>query len=119
MENTVNDIKFHTELREKARSVVNFKMHRTIFILANILIWLVSASLYYAFSLTWLWSIFPTGIWLIILIFHYLWVFRWNSDRLEKEYQRLLQQMEKKQKEQENSVEIIEPDVENQKSNIL
>lgn len=105
MENTVNDIKFHTELREKARSVVNFKMHRTIFILANILIWLVSALLFYAFSLTWLWSIFPTGIWLIILIFHYLWVFRWNNDRVEKEYQRLLKQMESKQNLQQNSVE--------------
>jgi L-asparagine transporter-like permease len=114
MENNRSELKLHTELREKARSNVNFKMHRTIFFLANILIWLVSALLYYAFSLTWLWAIFPTAIWLIILIFHYLWVFRWNKDRVEKEYQKLLKEFEKKEAGVQNPLESPRSEKENQ-----
>ena len=96
MNPTAEDFKQHEELREKARAIANFKMHRTIFILANLLIWLVSALLYFAFQLTWWWAFFPTAIWAVILVFHYLWVFRWNKDRVEKEYVKLLKEMEKK-----------------------
>lgn len=88
--------KYHDELREKARSIVNFKTHRTIFILANVLIWLVSMFLYFAFEFTWIWAIFPTAIWAVILAFHYLWIFRWNNDRIEKEYQKLLKKTQHK-----------------------
>jgi len=91
------DFKLHEELREKARAITNFKMHRTVFFLANILIWLVSAFLFYAFKTTWMWAIFPTAIWGVILIFHYFWTFKWNKDRVEKEYQKLLKSLEKRQ----------------------
>jgi len=100
---TTGDYKLHEELREKARAIANFKMHRTIFILANLLIWLVSALLYFAFQLTWWWAFFPTAIWLVILTFHYLWVFRWNKDRVEKEYIKLLKEIEKKNAVHTNS----------------
>jgi MFS superfamily sulfate permease-like transporter len=99
----IGDYKLHEELREKARAIANFKMHRTIFILANVLIWLVSALLYFAFQLTWWWAFFPTAIWLVILTFHYLWVFRWNKDRVEKEYIKLLKEIEKKKAIQQDS----------------
>ncbi len=92
------EYKYHEQLREKARSIVNFKMHRTVFLLANILIWLVNMFLYFAFQLTWVWAIFPTSIWAVILIFHYFWVFKWNNDRIENEYQKLLRKGSKTDK---------------------
>jgi L-asparagine transporter-like permease len=97
MNNSLADSKFHEDLRDKARSIVSYKMHRTVFILANVLIWLICIFLYYAFKVTWVWAIFPTAIWTVILVFHHLWVFKWNKDRVEKEYQKLLSKIEKKQ----------------------
>lgn len=94
MNTNIIDLRLKDEMREKARAIVNFKMHRTVFILANVLIWLVSAFLQFAFQVTWLWAIFPTAIWGVILAFHYLWVFQWSKDRVEKEYQKLLKKYE-------------------------
>ena len=114
MNNITEEYQRDAQLREKARVIVNFKMHRSVFLLANLLIWLVSALLFFAFELLWEWAIFPTAIWLIILIFHYLWVFRWNKDRVEKVYQELKKDKEKKDAGDLNPLEVPESKKENQ-----
>ncbi len=96
MNNTQSDGKLNQELWEKARAVANYKMHCIIFILANAFLWLVSIFLSFAFKVTWLWAIFPTAIWVIILIFQYYWIFKWNKIHIQKEYDKLLNKTEKK-----------------------
>jgi len=96
------------KLRERARSLVNFKVHFIVFILSNLLIWIIWLFLFYAFQVSQLWAVFPTMIWLILLIFHYLWVYRWNATQVEKEYNRLVKKMiaeknEKNKQEKNNN----------------
>lgn len=102
---TAQEQKRHDELIEKARSIVNFRMHRTIYFLSNILIWLVSIFLYFAFEVTWVWAIFPSSIWLVILIFHYLYLFKWNHDQVEKEYQKLVLKAKKAEEKSEQEIQ--------------
>ena len=115
MQNEQNDYRLHEELREKARAIANFKMHLTVFILANVLIWLVGIFFHYVNIAIWYWAVFPTGIWSVIVIFHYLWVFKWNKDRVEKEYKKLLEKMQKESGEKESEITSPAANSENQK----
>ncbi len=84
------------KLRERARSLVYFKNHLIIFILANIFIWIVWFFWYYIINKEIkLWAAFPTLIWFIIIIFHYLWVYKWTATQFEKKYNKLVKQMTK------------------------
>ncbi len=77
------------ELMKAAKARVTFKTHFMIFIMGNILIWLVWLMMYYIFIVTFPWALFPTVGWGVGLAFHYFIVFKWNEKWVEKEYQRL------------------------------
>jgi energy-coupling factor transporter transmembrane protein EcfT len=88
------------EIRKEARSIVNFKIHFTIFILSNVFIWVLSIFLYYYFQTSFIWSVFPTLIWLTIIIFHYFYVYKWNKKQIEKQYIKLVEKLEENNKEE-------------------
>ncbi|MBN2728586.1 MAG: 2TM domain-containing protein [Bacteroidales bacterium] len=77
------------ELMKAAKARVAFKTHFMIFIMGNILIWLIWLMMYYVFEVTFPWALFPTIGWGVGLAFHFFIVFKWNEKWVEKEYQRL------------------------------
>lgn len=77
-------------LMKVARDRVSFKAHLTIFVLGNVMIWLLWIMLYYIFSVTFPWALFPTLCWGVALAYHYFKVYKWNEKWVEQEYQRLL-----------------------------
>lgn len=88
MENTTPN----PTLMKVARERVNFKAHLIIFILGNVLLWLLWILLYYIFSVTFPWALFPTLIWGVALLYHYFVVYKWNEKWIAKEYNKLLEE---------------------------
>jgi small-conductance mechanosensitive channel len=84
------------ELMKQARRRVNFKAHLVIFMLGNILLWILYALFYYLFNFIFPWAIFPTSIWFVVLILHYFIAFKWNDKWVDREYQKLLEEQRKK-----------------------
>jgi hypothetical protein len=80
------------ELLKMARSRVNFKAHFIIFILGNVMLWLLWIMLYYIFNVGFPWALFPTLGWGIALLFHYFKVFKWNEKWVEQEYSKLIEE---------------------------
>lgn len=81
------------ELLKKAKMIVNFKIHLTIFILGLIFFILLDILFYLLFDFSLLWIIFPIGIWLIFLIFHYYYAYKWNETMIQKELEKLKQKI--------------------------
>lgn len=104
-------------LYKKASQRAGFKIHLAIFILGNLLLWVLwyflirggqdatSAKITNVF-------IFISIIWLIVLIFHYLFVYQWNKAMVEKELGKLKRELKEKEEElkklKEESTEIID-----------
>ncbi len=82
---------YNKEIYKKAKKRVAFKAHLTVYILVNILFWLLWLFVSYGqeekFPLPW--PVFPTVAWGIAIIFHYLFVFKWSSNLVEKEYNKI------------------------------
>ncbi len=75
----------------KAKKRVAFKTHLTIYILTNILLWLLWVFVSYGkddFILPW--AVLPTIGWGVAVIFHYLYAFKWNASLIDKEYEKLI-----------------------------
>ena len=72
----MENLEKNPQILKKAKARVNFKIHLVIYILTNILFWLL-----WVFGVSFSeneklpWPIFTTGTWGVILIFHYLIVF--------------------------------------------
>lgn len=76
---------------KKAKKRVAFKTHLTIYLLANILFWLLWIFVSYGkddFILPW--AVLPTLGWGVAVVFHYLYAFKWNANLVEKEYEKLI-----------------------------
>lgn len=92
-------------LVKKAQKRVNFRIHCWIYILVNLFLWLLwffifrntgcDNSLDNAIFLKCV--IFTTLTWLLILIAHYLIVFKWNKTLVEKELVKLQKDIAAKQ----------------------
>ncbi|MEI6347716.1 MAG: 2TM domain-containing protein [Bacteroidota bacterium] len=77
---------------KKAKRSVGFKSHFTIYILVNILFWLLWIFISYGdtdkFPLPW--PVLPTVGWGVAIVFHYLYAFKWSSNLIDKEYEKLI-----------------------------
>ncbi len=92
----------NNEIIKKARKRVGFKIHFSIYFLTNLFLWILWYFLYYGqeekFPLPW--PSFISSAWGIVVIAHYLIVFKWNSKLVVKEYNKLMKD-ELKQKKTE------------------
>jgi len=94
-------------LRKKAQKRVSFKIHFTVFILVNLLIWLFWFFIFSnmddgAFRQSTLKTFFfISSVWSIFMIAHYLFIYKWNKSFVEKEIRRLKKEEERQQKELE------------------
>ena len=94
-------------LRKKAQKRVSFKIHFTVFILANLLIWLFWFFIFSnmddgAFRQSMLKAFFFISlVWTICVIAHYLFIYKWGKSYVEKEIARLKKEQKKKEKELE------------------
>lgn len=77
------------KLLRKARLIVAFKIHRTIFMLGVAFLVLVDILLNLLFQFPVYWIIFPVGLWTIALIFHYFYAYKWDEKMLEQELEKL------------------------------
>lgn len=96
------------KMQNVARTRVGFKIHLGIFVLVNLLIWIIwyfviqnivkdefsGAMLKTCISIT--------AVWLILLIGHYLIAYKWNKTFVEKELKKLKKQRAKQLKEIED-----------------
>jgi len=93
--------------RKKAQKRVSFKIHFTVFILVNLLIWLFWFFIFSnmddgAFRQSTLKTFFfISSVWSICMITHYLFIYKWNKSFVEKEIRRLKKEEERQQKELE------------------
>jgi hypothetical protein len=91
-ENNKND-----ELWRVARNRTNFKIHITVYFLVNVLFWLVwSFTRDILGDLSTVWPIYTTSGWGVVIIFHYLSVYKWNKKYVQTEYEKLKKQSDKK-----------------------
>ena len=94
-------------LAKKAQKRVSFKIHIIIYILANLLIWLLWFFIFSKMNdldqrrLALNIFLFITLVWGIFVVTHYLFVYKWDKTYVEKEIDNLKKEQEKKQKELE------------------
>lgn len=94
-------------LTKKAQKRVSFKIHIIIYILANLLIWLLWFFIFSKMTdldqrgLALNIFLFITLVWGIFVIAHYLFVYKWDKTYVEKEIDNLKKEREKKQKKLE------------------
>lgn len=85
-------MEFDPVIYKKAKKRVGFKTHITIYVLMNILFWLLWLFISYGtndkFPLPW--PLLPTIGWGVGVVFHYLYAFKWNANLIEKEYEKLI-----------------------------
>lgn len=94
-------------LYKKASRRAGFKMHAGIFILANLLLWVVW---FFVFrnsdsivrSQTGNAILFFSIAWLIVIIAHFLIVYKWNKSMVEKELENLKKELREKERELKN-----------------
>ena len=77
-----------------AKKRVKFKKHLTLYILINLMLWVVyfipldrETFLYVLLSIL--------SIWTLVMIAHYFFAIKWNKKMLDKEVESLLQKQEK------------------------
>ena len=106
-------------LLKKAHRRSSFKVHLAIFILANLFLWLfwffflknrhdeTAQALLQGL-------LFISLAWLIMIIAHYLFVYKWNKTLVEKE----LKKLKKEIKKQEEEIEKMKEEMENNNQEI-
>jgi fatty acid desaturase len=88
----MNDIVNNESVLKVAKKRVGFKKHLTVYILVNLLLWVM----YYFFfkgkpDTTFFQTIlFISIIWTIIIIGHYFYAIKWNKKMLEKEVENIM-----------------------------
>ena len=93
--------------RKKAQKRVSFKIHFTVFLLANLLIWLCWFFIFNSINddvfkqATLKTFLFISLVWIICVFTHYLLIYKWNKSYVEKEMVRLKKEQERKEKELE------------------
>lgn len=93
--NTVEESKEEKALRKKAKRRVNMRVHFTIFVLVNLILWLLYFFLFKESSLGSGMLKFCLGltlIWAVIVYAHYLVVFKWGNRSVDKEVKKLRKQ---------------------------
>ncbi|MDR1878710.1 MAG: hypothetical protein LBQ64_04010 [Bacteroidales bacterium] len=98
-----SDLQEETTLVRTAKKRVGFKIHFVLYILSCLLIWLFWFFIFKdtvdLHSPALRVCIFITLVWLICIIAHYLFVYKWNKNYIEKEIVLLKKQKEKAEKE--------------------
>ena len=83
-----------TQLRELARKRIAFRAHLIVYCVIISVLWMI----WYVTGSSYLWPIWPTAIWGIGLIFHYIFDYRFSGLLSEEEeYQRLKTEIEMKE----------------------
>ncbi len=95
---------------KKARQRVAFKIHLTIFVLVNLFLWNLW---YFLFNGTFgdatmktLFSI--TFGWLLVVIAHYLIIYKWRDKMVDNEMKKLLKEAEKEEVKEEEAPTIAD-----------
>ena len=102
------------KLRKIASRRTSFKIHFSIFLIANTFLWVVWFFLFEdKEEETFLTAIlFLLIVWLLALILHYMIVYKWTRNYREKEFTSLKQQL----LQQMNEIDSLKQKVENKKS---
>ncbi len=102
------------KLRKIASRRTSFKIHFSIFLIANTFLWVVWFFLFKdKEEETFLTAIlFLLIVWLLALILHYMIVYKWTRNYREKEFTSLKQQL----LQQMNEIDSLKQKVENKKS---
>ncbi len=102
------------KLRKIASRRTSFKIHFSIFLIANTFLWVVWFFLFKdKEEETFLTAIlFLLIVWLLALILHYMIVYKWTRNYREKEFTSLKQQL----LQQMNEIDSLKQEVENKKS---
>ncbi|MCL1850041.1 MAG: 2TM domain-containing protein [Bacteroidetes bacterium] len=92
----MNDIVNNESVLKTAKKRVGFKKHITVYILVNLLLWVV---FYFIFKgredQTFFQTIlFISIIWTIIIIGHYFYAIKWNKRMVEKEVEKIINKTE-------------------------
>ncbi|MDR0368547.1 MAG: 2TM domain-containing protein [Bacteroidales bacterium] len=93
------------QLFREAQKRVRFKIHFILFILANFLIWILWFFIFSKLNdlpqreMALNTFLFITLVWLICVIAHYLFVYKWTKSYVEKEVEMLKKEQDKKLKE--------------------
>ena len=107
MKNTTNkDL-----LLQTAKKRVQFKKHLLIYILVNLLLWVVYFFLFRGRPVEenrfLQMALFVLCVWTIIIVGHYFYAMKWNKKMVEKEVQSLIKEA-MEQKEEEMVSEVVE-----------
>ncbi|MBR6132504.1 MAG: 2TM domain-containing protein [Bacteroidales bacterium] len=107
---TTPDISVQEEskMQTVANSRVRFKIHIGLFVIVNLLLWVLYFTLFNAIvtDFTIKWAILKvficiTVVWLLVAILHYCIAFKWNKTFVEKELGRIRKQRSNQLKELE------------------
>ena len=107
---TTPDISVQEEskMQTVANSRVRFKIHICLFVIVNLLLWVLYFTLFNAIvtDFTIKWAILKvficiTVVWLLVVILHYCIAFKWNKTLVEKELGRIRKQRSNQLKELE------------------
>lgn len=93
-------------LYDKAKKRAKFKVHVMIFILANLILWLIYSFGFKLFreevkSAAFQFILFVSLVWGVVAIAHYLIVYKWGKTHVDKEFHKLKEDHSRSQKEQE------------------
>jgi len=88
----MNDVANNELILKTAKKRVTFKKHLTLYILINLLLWII-----YFIPLdpkTLLYTLlFVLLIWSLIIVGHYFYAIKWNKKMLEKEVENLMKEV--------------------------
>ncbi len=94
------------QMRSVAVGRVSFKIHLTVFVVVNLVLWCLWFTIFNAIvtdetisDAILKISVCITVVWLLIVLVHYLIVYRWNSTLIEKELRRMKKARKKALKE--------------------
>ena len=80
------------EIWKMAQERAGFKMHLAIFFIAIAFLWIVWAFIGFVYNWQYShpWPVYPMLLWILVLILHYIFVYKWKKKLVGKEYERLL-----------------------------
>ncbi len=94
------------QMRSVAVGRVSFKIHLTVFVIVNLVLWCLWFTIFNAIvtnetiaDAILKTSVCITVVWFLILLVHYMIVYRWNSTLVEKEFRRMKKARKKVLKE--------------------
>ncbi|MBO4503705.1 MAG: 2TM domain-containing protein [Bacteroidales bacterium] len=117
---TIPDVNVEEEakMQNVATSRMRFRIHLGLFILINLIIWVLYFTLFNAivtdFSIKWaILKVFIciTVAWFLLLVLHYCIAFKWNKTLVEKELARIKKQRNKQLK----TIEKLKAQIQNDK----